>query len=172
MRLSRLLFVACFLAITVCGSFRAFAQADPLPSWNESRPKTSIIEFVQRTTARDSPDFVEPELRIAVFDNDGTLWTGQPYYSQIAFVFDQIKAMAQQHPKWKGKQPFKDIIEGNIKSALATGRKGLEQILAATHAGMTTEEFAKSMLAWSQAAKHLHDHAAMVAHPTYILFGM
>lgn len=154
MRLSRLLVVICSFAIAVCGGFRAVAQADPLPSWNESRPKTSIIDFVQRITSRDSPDFVAPEQRIAVFDNDGTLWTEQPYYSQIAFVVDQIKVMAQQHPEWKRRQPFKGLIEGDIKSALATGQKGLEKVLAASHAGMTTEEFAKSVLTWSQTAKH------------------
>lgn len=154
MRSSRLLFVVCFFAITVCGGFRAFSQTDPLPSWNESQAKTSIIDFVQRITSRDSPDFVALEQRIAVFDNDGTLWTEQPYYSQIAFVFDQIKVMARQHPEWKRRQPFKGLIEGDIKSALATGQRGLEKILAATHAGMTTEEFAKSVLAWNQTAKH------------------
>ena len=150
---------AVLAAIAVFGlSASAFAQTDPLPSWNDGPVKTSIIEFVHRTTTQGAPDFVVPEQRVAVFDNDGTLWTEQPYYFQLAFAFDQVKALAPKHPEWKGKQPFKGIIEGDLKSALSTGMKGLEQILAVTHAGMTTDEFAKSVSAWTQTARHPRFH--------------
>lgn len=153
MRCSRRVFVAAIITLAL-NTNCAFAQTDPLPSWNEGSVKTAVVDFVGRTTTQGSPDFVISEQRIAVFDNDGTLWTEQPYYFQLAFAFDQIKAMASRHPKWKDKQPFKGLIEGDIKSALATGQKGLEQVLAVTHAGMTTDEFAKSVLAWTKTAKH------------------
>lgn len=146
---------AVLAAIIVFGlSTNTFAQSDPLPSWNDSPVKTSIIDFVHRTTTQGSLDFVVPEQRIAVFDNDGTLWTEQPYYFQLAFAFDQIKTMAPKHPEWKNKQPFKGLIEDDLKSALATGQRGLEQVLAVTHAGMTTDEFARSVITWTQTAKH------------------
>ncbi len=136
-----------------CGEI-AMAQTEPLPSWNDGPVKTSITEFVRRTTTQGSPDFVVPESRIAVFDNDGTLWTEQPVYFQLAFAFDQIRAMAPQHPEWKNRQPFKGLVENDLKSALATGQKGLEQVLAVTHAGMTTDEFAKSVVVWTETARH------------------
>lgn len=146
---------AVLAAIIVFGlSANTFAQSDPLPSWNDSPVKTSIIDFVHRTTTQGSLDFVVPEQRIAVFDNDGTLWTEQPYYFQLAFAFDQIKTMAPKHPEWKNKQPFKGLIEDDLKSALATGQRALEQVLAVTHAGMTTDEFARSVITWTQTAKH------------------
>ncbi|MCP2001229.1 HAD family hydrolase [Nitrobacter winogradskyi] len=146
---------AVLAAIIVFGlSANTFAQSGPLPSWNDSPVKTSIIDFVHRTTTQGSLDFVVPEQRIAVFDNDGTLWTEQPYYFQLAFAFDQIKTMAPKHPEWKNKQPFKGLIEDDLKSALATGQRELEQVLAVTHAGMTTDEFARSVITWTQTAKH------------------
>jgi phosphoserine phosphatase len=132
----------------------AAAQADPLPSWNDGAAKAAITDFVTRTTAEGGPDHVAPAERIAVFDNDGTLWTEQPMYFQLAFALDRVKAMAPEHPEWKDKEPFKSLLAGDIKAALAGGEKGLGEILAVTHAGMTTEEFAGAVKEWMASARH------------------
>ena len=132
----------------------ASAQSDSLPSWNDGSAKTAIVDFVTRVTTSGGPDFVPPAERIATFDNDGTLWTEQPVYFQLAFAFDQIKLLAPKHPEWKTKQPFKALLEKDMKAFAATGEKGLLQIMAATHTGMTTEEFSKSVLAWAESARH------------------
>jgi hypothetical protein len=158
MMIHRRALILAVIVATLAVSPGARAQTDPLPSWNDGQVKSAIIDFVRRTTSQGSPGFVAPELRIDVFDNDGTLWTEQPFYFQLAFALDQIKAQAPKHPEWKNKQPFKGLIEGDLKSALSTGMKGLEQILASTHAGMTTDEFAKSVTAWTQTAKHPRFH--------------
>ena len=145
---------ALFLASLLFGlaSQYALAQADPLPSWNDGAAKKSIMDFVARATAQGTSDFVSPPERIAVFDNDGTLWTEQPVYFQLAFAFDRIKAMASQHPEWKTTQPFKGVLEKDMKAVAATGEKGLLQIMAVTHAGMTTDEFSKAVLDWTATA--------------------
>ena len=127
MRFSQRIFVA--VVVSLFMNAGAFSQTDPLRSWNDGTVKTAIMDFVSRTTTQGSPDFVAPERRIAVFDNDGTLWTEQPFYFQLAFAFDQVKAMAPQHPEWKGKQPFKSLIEGDLKSVLATARRGWSKSL-------------------------------------------
>ena len=119
----------------------ACAQDDPLPSWNSGLPKQSIIDFVQRVTSEDNPDFVPAEQRIAVFDNDGTLWTEQPAPVQGLFAFDRVRAMASQHPEWKNTQPFKAVLENDMQAFAGTGLKGVMELTMATHAGMTTEEF-------------------------------
>ena len=131
-----------------------FAQSDPLPSWNDGAAKKSITDFVARVTSEGGPDFVTAPQRIAVFDNDGTLWTEQPFYFQLAFAFDSIKAMAPQRPEWKTTQPFKALLEKDMKALAASGEKGLMQITAATHAGMTTEEFSHAVLDWIANARH------------------
>ncbi len=130
------------------------AQTDPLPSWNDGASKTAITDFVGRVTREGGPDFVKPAERIAVFDNDGTLWAEQPAYFQLAFALDRIKALAPQHPEWKTKQPFKAVIEGDQRALAAAGEKGLLQIVGATHAGMTTEAFAKTVGDWLATARH------------------
>lgn len=126
---------------------------DPLPSWNDGPSKRSIVAFVQRVTEKGSADFVPPEERIAVFDNDGTLWTEQPFYFQLAFAIERVKALAPQNPEWQTTEPFKSILAGDMKSALAD-EKAIATILAATHAGMTTEEFESIVKAWASSARH------------------
>lgn len=138
-------------AILAGGS--AMAQVDPLPSWNEGAVKKSITDFVARVRTA-GPDFVPEAERIAVFDNDGTLWMEQPYYFQLAFAFDRIKELAPKHPEWSEKQPFKGLVEGDLKAALTTGLKGVLEVLAATHAGMTTEEFSSTVSNWTRTAQH------------------
>ncbi|WP_430641585.1 HAD family hydrolase [Bradyrhizobium embrapense] len=139
-------------SVILCSA--AFAQADPLPSWNDGAARTAIVDFVARVTTPGGRDFVPPAERIATFDNDGTLWTEQPYYFQLAFALGRVKAMASEHPDWKARQPFKAVLEGDSKALAATGEKGLLQIIAATHAGMTTDAFAASVRDWLATAKH------------------
>lgn len=130
------------------------AQTDPLPSWNDGAVKTSITDFVARVTREGGPDFVAVPERIATFDNDGTLWTEQPYYVQLAFAIDRIKAMLPRHPEWKTKQPFKALFEGDKKTLAASGEMGLLPIITATHSGMTVEDFTKSVIDWIATARH------------------
>jgi phosphoserine phosphatase len=130
------------------------AQTDPLPSWNDGTVKKSITDFVARVTTQGGVDFVPVEQRIATFDNDGTLWAEQPVYFQVAFAFDRIKALAPQHPEWKNKQPYKAVLEGDMKALAATGEKGVAEIIMATHAGMTTDEFARIGADWFASARH------------------
>ena len=124
-----------------------------LPSWNDGAAKTSISEFVA-TVTKEGPDFVPPAERIAVFDNDGTLWAEQPMYFQFLFMLDRVKALAPQHPEWKTQEPFASILKGDVKSAFAGGEKSLGQMMMTTHAGMTSEEFEKIVSSWIATAKH------------------
>jgi phosphoglycolate phosphatase-like HAD superfamily hydrolase len=131
----------------------AFA-ADPLPSWNDTAPRKAIIQFVEKVTKPGSPDFVPAAERIATFDNDGTLWAEQPVYFQLLFVADRVQALAPKHPEWKTTEPFASLLKGDLKGVAAAGEKGLAALLAATHAGMTTEEFDRSASAWIASARH------------------
>ena len=128
--------------------------ADPLPSWNEGRTKQSIVDFVAKVTKEGSPEFVPAAERIATFDNDGTLWAEQPLYFQINFGLDRVKELAPTHPEWKEKEPFKSVLAGDLKTALAGGAHSLIEILAAGSSNMTTEEFDRVARAWIATAKH------------------
>lgn len=132
----------------------AWAQTDPLPSWNDGQVKNSINDFVARVTAEGGSDFVPAPERVAVFDNDGTLWTEQPFYFQGFFALDRVKAMAPQHPEWKTTQPFKAVLDGDMKALAGAGEKGLMQIVGVAHSGMTTDEFSKSVVDWLATARH------------------
>lgn len=127
---------------------------DPLPSWNEGMTKKFILDFVSKTTKTGSADFIPVPDRIACFDNDGTLWSEQPMYFQLAFVMDRVKALAPQHPDWKETQPFKAVLEGDVKTALSGGEKSMVDLMIATHAGTTTEEFNKIVKDWLLTARH------------------
>ena len=152
----RLGMVACLamLLLTLIAQGGALAQTDPLPSWNEGEAKQSIVKFVQAVTQSGGAQYVAPEARIATFDNDGTLWSEQPMYFQAFFAFDRVKALAPKHPEWKTKQPFKGIIEGDMKAVAAAGEKGIAEVVAATHSGMTTDEFAQTVKDWLAQSKH------------------
>jgi haloacid dehalogenase-like hydrolase len=128
--------------------------ADLLPSWNDGKAKQSIMDFVAKVTKEGSPDFVPPAERITTFDNDRTLWAEQPLYFQFLFAIDRVKALAPQHPEWKDKEPFKFLLAGDLKSALAGGEHALLEIVAATHANLTTEEFERVVKDWITTAKH------------------
>jgi hypothetical protein len=125
-----------------------------LPSWNDGQTKRAIIDFVRRVTNAGTDGFIPPAERIAAFDNDGTLWAEQPIYVQAAFALDRVKALAPQHPEWKQKQPFKGVLEGDRRAIAAAGERGLAEIMAATHTGNTTDEFAKIVSDWIASAKH------------------
>jgi phosphoserine phosphatase len=132
----------------------AFAETDPLPSWNDGPAKQAILEFVQKITDISNPGFVPPAERIVTFDNDGTLWTEHPMYTQLAFALDRIKALAPQHPEWKTKQPFKAVIDNDMKALAAAGEKGLVELVMASHAGMSTAEFEQIVTDWFKTARH------------------
>jgi len=129
-------------------------QAAPLPSWNDGPARAALLDFVARTTRQGGPSFVAPAERIAVFDNDGTLWAEQPFYFQLAFALDRVKALAPQHPEWATTQPFKAVLDNDMKTVLGSGERGLLQIVAASHAGTTTEEFAGIVNDWIGSARH------------------
>src|SRR5262245_34405710 len=130
------------------------ASAQTLPSWNDGPAKKGIVDFVTAVTTNGGKDYVPPGERIATFDNDGTLWAEQPMYFQFLFALDRVKALAPQHPEWKGKEPFASLLEGNLKGALAGGDKALLEIVAATHSGMTTDEFERIVKDWLTTAHH------------------
>jgi phosphoglycolate phosphatase-like HAD superfamily hydrolase len=139
------------LASAVAGVARA---ADPLPSWNDGAAKRAIVAFVEQVTKPDGPGFVPPAERIAVFDNDGTLWAEQPLYFQLAFAIDRVKALAPQHPEWKTREPFASLLRGDTRAALAGGEHALLEIVAATHSGTTTDEFQQIAKEWLASARH------------------
>jgi phosphoglycolate phosphatase-like HAD superfamily hydrolase len=129
-------------------------MTDLLPSWNDGVAKRAILDFVANVTTLNSPSFVPPSDRIAVFDNDGTLWVEQPLYVQAFFVFDRVRQLAPQHPEWQTQEPFASVLKGDLKSALAAGEPALVELVMATHAGMTTDEFAAIAQDWLATAKH------------------
>ncbi len=145
------------LALGFALVFAATATAqidDPLPSWNEGEAKQAITQFVKDVSTAGGSRFVPSAERIAVFDNDGTLWAEHPVYFQLLFALDRVKALAPVHPEWKDKQPFKAVLEGDLKTALAGGEHALIELVVATHAGNTTEEFAQIVKDWLATAKH------------------
>jgi phosphoserine phosphatase len=125
-----------------------------LPSWNDTAPRKAIIDFVTKVTEEGSTDFVPPVERVAVFDNDGTLWCEQPMPVQLFFVLDRVKSLASQHPEWKTLEPFASVLKGDLVSALAGGERALLELAAGTHAGMTTGEFEQIVKDWIATAKH------------------
>ncbi|AZR80838.1 haloacid dehalogenase [Thiomicrospira sp. S5] len=149
-------FVNAILLATLLFSYSAVSMADgPLPSWQNTPTKQAIIAFVEDVTDPKSPNFVPVPERIATFDNDGTLWAEQPMYAQLFFAIDRLKALAPKHPEWKQKEPFKSILNGDLKgAATAEGKKALIELVMATHAGMTSEDFSNIVKEWIATAKH------------------
>jgi phosphoglycolate phosphatase-like HAD superfamily hydrolase len=156
-RLNRRTFLSALIALGLASlaplQVRA-AATDPLPSWNDGPTKQSILDFVAAVTKEGGPDYVAPAERIATFDNDGTLWIEQPIYTQFAFAIDRVKATSNQHPEWKTKEPFASILKGDLKGLAASGEKGMLEVVAATHSGMTTADFNKTVKEWLATAKH------------------
>jgi hypothetical protein len=137
---------------------------ETLPSWAEGDAKARILEFVAATTTKGSPDFVEPAARVAVFDNDGTLWGEQPMYVQLAFALDRVRQLAPQHPEWQTTEPFKSVLSGDMAGVAASGERGLLELVAATHAGMSAEEFEKIVSDWIEGSRHPTSGKPYTAH--------
>jgi len=150
--------VFCAVLLLFAVSRDSLAQTDPLPSWNDTAPKQTILKFVAETTKEGSPSFVPPAERIATFDNDGTLWAEQPLYFQFLFGIDRIKALAPKHPDWKTTEPYKSVLEGHPEKALAQGDRAVLSIMMVSHAGMTTAEFDTTVRDWLETAKHPRFH--------------
>ncbi|MBN8526575.1 MAG: haloacid dehalogenase-like hydrolase [Planctomycetes bacterium] len=138
------------LLVTACILF----AGEPLPSWRQGPVRDAIVEFVAAVTTPGGPAFVPPAERIAVFDNDGTLWAEQPGYVQLFFIVDRIKALAPRHPEWRTQEPFASILRGDLAAAMAGGERALLEMAMATHAGMTTDEFAALVSDWMATARH------------------
>ena len=154
MTLRTSLVAVCAAVLALCSvAWHAQAADDPLPSWNDGAAKSAILEFVGAVTT-DGPDYVAPAERIATFDNDGTLWVEQPYYTQLAFALDRIRELAPEHPEWREQQPFKAVLENDLEALAASGIKGLMQLVMASHAGMTTDQFATIVTDWIATARH------------------
>ena len=148
--------------------------ADPLPSWNDGAARQSIVAFVAKVTREGTAGYVPPAERIAVFDNDGTLWSEQPVYVQLAFALDRVKALAPRHPEWQTQEPFASLLKGDVAGAFAGGEKAVAQIVMATHAGTTTEEFATIVKDWLATARHPvtgRPYTGMVYQPMLELLG-
>lgn len=167
------------LTIIIGLSFLIFPEGrsatdNPLPSWQDGASRKAIIDFVAAVTREGSPDFVPAPERIAVFDNDGTLWAEQPMYFQALFAFDRVRTLAPQHPEWQTREPFASVLKGDFKKALAGGEKALLDLVMETHAGMTTDEFARLVEDWLATAKHPVTHkpyTGMVYQPMLEVLG-
>ena len=129
-------------------------KAESLASWNDTGSKSAIVSFVEEVTRENAPNFVRKEERIAVFDNDGTLWSEQPVYFQLFYAIDRVKATAPEHPEWKTEEPFASVLKGDMEGVLKSGEEGLTKLLAASHAGMTKAEFAEAVSDWFATARH------------------
>lgn len=147
-------FTLLFSLTLIFGSSATTRSADLLPSWNEGQSKQSLVEFVAKVAKPDSPDFVPLAERIAVFDNDGTLWTEQPIYTQLQFAIDRVQQLAPSHPEWREKEPFASLLKGDVRGALAGGERAMLEIVMATHAGTSTDEFEGIVTSWIATARH------------------
>ena len=125
-----------------------------LSSWNDGAAKQAIFDFVRATIDRASPNYVSPEDRIAVFDQDGTLWVEQPMYSQVVYCLERVPAVVAKKPKLKNVEPFKTVLSGNREAMAKLSLRDLEKILAATLTGMSVEEFNAEARNWLETAKH------------------
>jgi phosphoglycolate phosphatase-like HAD superfamily hydrolase len=148
------IFSLCMSALLILVTVVLARAEDPLPSWKDSASRRAVMDFAQSVTDPQKKAFVHPEDRIAVFDNDGTLWAEQPMYVQLAFALDRVKALAPQHPQWQTTEPFKSALSGDLKNLAVGGHQALIDLVMATHAGMTTDEFARTVNDWLAAARH------------------
>jgi len=151
-RTRRLVLASAFCALAVVSTLAQ--AADALASWNDGTAKARIVAFVKAVTEPGGKDFVAPPERVAVFDNDGTLWAEQPIYFQALFIIDRIKALVPTHPEWKTQEPHASLLKGDMKAVMAGGEKALMQLVMTTHAGMTTDEFRQIVSDWITTARH------------------
>jgi phosphoserine phosphatase len=132
----------------------AMDLVDPLPSWNDVTSKANIISYVTDVTNKESENFIPIEDRISTFDNDGNLWAEQPAYFQLFFAIDRVKVLAGEHPEWQTEQPFKAVLENDMETLMKSGELGLLQLVMASHAGSSNEEFDAIIKDWIQTALH------------------
>lgn len=150
-----LLFAALFLACALAAPARAESdQPGQLPSWREGPVRTAITGFVTRVSTPGTADYVPPAERIAVFDNDGTLWAEQPLYTQALFAFDRIRELAPDHPEWQTEEPFKSVLGGDLAAVAAQGEAGLLQLVLASHTGVSADEFNRVAKEWLLTRMH------------------
>ncbi len=142
------------IGAVVLGSCQATPAADPLPSWNDGASKSAIVDFVNRVTDESSPDYRPAADRVAVFDNDGTLWAEKPVYFQLAYALDQVRALAPEHSEWRNRDALRAVIDGDQAAMAEFGLPQLMEIVAASHSGMTTDEFRAAARAWQASAQH------------------
>src|SRR5262245_57509551 len=142
------------VSLWISGITCGIAVDDPLPSWKDRPPKKALLSFVERVTKQGSPDFVPPAERIATFDNDGTLWAEQPIYFQFQFALDRVKALAPEHPEWKTKDPFRQLLSTPKEKMVPVTEHELMQVIMVAHSGITTEEFEKTVKTWLATARH------------------
>ena len=143
-----------FLAAVLTALAAQARAADWLPSWTDGASKARIVAFVEAVTDPTGKQYVPPAERIAVFDNDGTLWSEQPMYFQLAFILERVRALAPQHPEWQTQEPFKSALAGDLAGVAKAGEHGLLEMMAATHAGMTADEFRAIVADWLATARH------------------
>jgi phosphoglycolate phosphatase-like HAD superfamily hydrolase len=129
-------------------------KADPLPSWNDTATKKSILDFVRATTNKESPQYVPPEQRVVTFDQDGTLWVEYPMYTQVMYCLERVPDLVKEKPELKDKEPFKTVLSGNLEAIAKLPTKELEEILAATLTGMSVDDFQAEVKKWLATAKH------------------
>lgn len=184
-RASRLLGWTIALSLA-CINFGCTSAA--LPSWRDGQARSAVLQFIERTTDADSPDFVPPADRIAVFDNDGTLWAEQPAYFQLLFAIHRVRELAPQRPEWSTTEPFRTVLQGDMHALARQGEEALAKLVAATHSGLTTDQFADAVRRWLASARHptldrpftacvyqpmleLLDHLRANGYRTYIVSG-
>ncbi|MBT8064570.1 MAG: haloacid dehalogenase-like hydrolase, partial [Gammaproteobacteria bacterium] len=149
-------FLAVALLLTACASApRPEVPApQPLPAWNDGPSRQAILDFVDAVTDPDGPGYVAPSERVAVFDNDGTLWAEKPLYFQMMFVLDRIRAMADQHPEWREQEPFRAVLEDDLEAQRSMDEAAVIQLILATHGGITTAEYERAVEEWMAKARH------------------
>jgi phosphoglycolate phosphatase-like HAD superfamily hydrolase len=146
---SILAFVALCLPLT-----GGLAEAEPLASWHDGETRQRVIDFVEAVSDPGSDDFVPVAERIAVFDNDGTLWSEKPAYFQLLYAIDYVRNHIDEHPEWRNTQPFKAVMEDDVDALTAEGEAGLVKLVMASHAGMTSAEFDAAVREFLRTAKH------------------
>jgi phosphoglycolate phosphatase-like HAD superfamily hydrolase len=152
--MNRIAKIALALSLSVSTGGLLAQQKDPLSTWNDGPSKQAIVRFVTGAVTRGGPGYIAPADRIAVFDNDGTLWAEQPLYFQFLFSLDRVKAMAPQHPEWKTTQPFQAVLDGDMRAFGASGERGLAELVVTTTTGLTTDEYARVVSEWLRTARH------------------
>ncbi len=146
--------LAGLLLAAASGPAMAQTGADPLPSWRDGARKRAILDFLAATTTEGGPDFVPAAERLAVFDNDGTLWVEQPLYTEFVFALERVRDLAPNHPDWATREPFRSLLANDRAALMRQGQRGFAELIAASHTGVTPDEFHAAVSAWLARARH------------------